>query len=536
MPLFGTSGTGEIIASPTDPNQAFYLWLFEPSSSTTCTFSQANGHRWLILKSTSAVGAGVSVPSGYSVGDFGPGVAPAKIPSGSHYPRQSASVDVWANWFDTAGPTTARVNVDGTCTPMTLGRGTMQNGAYKATLTNVATGCHRYYFEFKDSSNQAVTYPTTGSLGIGAAGTCPDWEVARPATCDAPPQFVLSVVLAGSGGGAVTSGPVGISCGMDCGELFNAGTMVTLTAMPAGGSLFNGWSGGGCSGNGTCVVTVNAATSVTATFTAITVPDAPIILSATPGNGQVSVSFSPPAFDGGSPVTGYTAQCAGAQTASNTGAGSPVTVTGMINGQSYSCGVIASNVIGDSPVSGRILVTPNTGTPLALLGVKSRKIHFAPPPFDLPIDYTVPVGSKVTVEPRNIGAGHAIVFQFNSTISSTGIVSAIDTVSGAITGVLAISAGSEIIVTLPGVPDKRRVTVSLTNVNGAGVNAAATIGFLVGDVNSTGVVNASDIAGVKARSLQSANTDNFKFDLDTSGTINATDVSAAKARSGRVLP
>lgn len=154
----------------------------------------------------------------------------------------------------------------------------------------------------------------------------------------------------------------------------------------------------------------------------------------------------------------------------------------------------------------------------------------------MPIDYTVPVGSKVTVEPRNIGAGHAIVFQFNSTISSTGIVSAIDTISGTIADVLAIPAGSEIIVTLPGVPDKRRVTVSLTNVNGAGVNATATIGFLVGDVNSTGVVNASDIAGVKARSLQSANTDNFKFDLDTSGTINATDVSATKARSGRVLP
>jgi hypothetical protein len=536
MPLFGTSGTGEIIASPTDPNQAFYLWLFEPSSSTTCTFSQANGHRWLILKSTSAVGAGVSVPSGYSVGDFGPGAAPAKIPSGSHYPRQSASVDVWANWYDTAGPAVARVNVDGACTPMSLGRGTVQNGAYRATFTNVASGCHRYYFEFKDASNQAVTYPSTGSLGIGAAGACMDWDAARPATCDALPLFVLSVILAGTGGGTVTSAPTGIICGADCSEPFNAGTMVTLSPAPASGSLFGGWSGGGCSGTGTCVVSVSAATSVTATFTAITSPDAPTVLSATPGNGRVSVSFLPPAHDGGSPVTGYTVQCAGPPAAFNLGTGSPITVTGMINGQSYSCGVIASNAIGDSPASGRILVTPNTGTPLALLGVKSRKTHLAPPPFDLPIDYTVPVSGRITVEPRNIGAGHTIVFQFNSTISSTGTVTAIDTVSGAIAGILANPAGSEIIVALPGVPDKRRVTVSLTNVNGAGVNAAATIGFLMGDVNSTGVVNASDIAGVKARSLQSANADNFKFDLDTSGTINATDVSAAKARSGLVLP
>ena len=62
----------------------------------------------------------------------------------------------------------------------------------------------------------------------------------------------------------------------------------------------------------------------------------------------------------------------------------------MINGQSYYCGVIASNVIGDSPVSGRILVTPNTGPTLALLGVKSRKNHLAPTPFDLPSEDTVP--------------------------------------------------------------------------------------------------------------------------------------------------
>lgn len=536
IPLFGVSGTGEIIASPTDPNQAFYLWLFENAPDPTCTFSSANGHRWLILKSTSAVGAGVSVPSGYSVGDFGPGAAPAKIPSGSHYPRQSASVDVWANWIDTAGPTVARVNVDGVCTPMTLGRGTTLNGAYRATLTNVATGCHRYYFEYKDAANQAVTYPTTGSLGLGPAGTCADWDVARPTTCDAPPQFGLSVVLAGTGSGSVSSVPPGISCGMDCGEPFNSGSMVTLTANPSIGSLFTGWSGGGCSGTGTCVVTVSALTSVTATFTAITVPDAPTILTATPGNAQVTVSFSGPGYNGGSPITGYTAQCAGAPTAFNTGAGSPIIVTGMINGQSYTCGVIASNAIGNSAPSGLILVTPNTGTPLELLGVKSRKTHLIPPPFDLPINFTIPANGAVTVEPRNIGAGHTIVFQFNAAIFSTGTFSAVDTVSGTIAGAIAIPAGNDVIATLPGVPDNRRVTVTLTNVNGVGVNANASIGFLVGDVNSSRTVNASDINGIKARLLQPANAANYRFDLDTSGTINAADVSAVKVRSGRVMP
>ncbi len=532
--LFGASPSGEIIATPTDPNSAFYLWLFENSASATCAFSGSNGHRWLILKSTGAVGAGVSLPSGYSVGDFGSGPAPAKIPSGSHYPRQSASVGVWANWFDTAAPTVARVNVDGVCTAMTQGRGvTVQNSAWSATLTNVASGCHRYYFEFKDSANQAVTYPTTGSLGIGPAGTCPDWDIARPATCD---LFILTVAKAGTGAGTVTSVPTGINCGGDCNEPYIAGTVVTLTAAPSGGSLFSGWSGSGCSGTGTCVVTTNAAASVTATFAAMTVPDAPTILTAIPGNGQVTVSFTPSVSNGGSPITLYTAQCAGTPATFKTGSGSPIVVTGMINGQSYTCGVIATNAIGNSTVSGLILATPNTGTPLQLLAVQSRKFHGAPPPFDLDINFSKLVGGPVTVEPRFAGVGHTIAFQFNGTISSAGAVSAIDATSGAVAGMTATPVNNEVLVFLPGVPDGRRVTITLTNVNGAGVNATASIGFLEGDVNSTRSVNASDISGVKARSVQTVTTANFRFDLNTSGMVDAFDISAVKARSGRVLP
>src|SRR5205807_2293496 len=42
----------------------------------------------------------------------------------------------------------------------------------------------------------------------------------------------------------------------------------TLTATPAAGSMFTGWSGGGCAGTGACTVTMNAATTVTAGFVA----------------------------------------------------------------------------------------------------------------------------------------------------------------------------------------------------------------------------------------------------------------------------
>ena len=178
--LFGGSPSGEIIVSTSDPNQSFYLWLFETGDTSSCQFTSRNGHRWLILKSTGAVGIGVA---GYSTGDFGAGSAPTKIPSGSHYPQQAASVETWANWYDSAGPSSASVNVDGTCTAMTLRRGTATNGAWSATVSGVGSGCHRYYFSFRDAAGATVTYPTTGSLAIGTGAACPDWDSARPAAC-----------------------------------------------------------------------------------------------------------------------------------------------------------------------------------------------------------------------------------------------------------------------------------------------------------------------------------------------------------------
>lgn len=178
--LFGGSPSGEIIASPSNPNTAFYLWLFEQGDTEECEFTQANGHRWLILQSTGAFGAGVA---GYSTGEFGGGSAPTKIPSGSHYPQQAASVALWANWYDSAGPSAATVNVDGSCTTMTRQRGTATNGAWSATVSGVGTGCRRYFFSFRDSGGNSVTYPSTGSLAIGSGASCPDWSSARPADC-----------------------------------------------------------------------------------------------------------------------------------------------------------------------------------------------------------------------------------------------------------------------------------------------------------------------------------------------------------------
>ena len=72
-----------------------------------------------------------------------------------------------------------------------------------------------------------------------------------------------------TGNGSITSLPTGIDCGSACSSAYDQGTIVTLTATPDNGSIFVGWSGGGCSGTGSCVITLNADTSVTATFAAV---------------------------------------------------------------------------------------------------------------------------------------------------------------------------------------------------------------------------------------------------------------------------
>jgi hypothetical protein len=80
-------------------------------------------------------------------------------------------------------------------------------------------------------------------------------------------SHVVSVALAGTGLGVVTSNPAGINCGTTCDARYASGTLVTLDATSSLGSIFSGWSGGGCSGTAPCQIAVNDATTVTATFT-----------------------------------------------------------------------------------------------------------------------------------------------------------------------------------------------------------------------------------------------------------------------------
>src|SRR4029079_18478619 len=68
-----------------------------------------------------------------------------------------------------------------------------------------------------------------------------------------------------------------------CTGIFDDGTNFELTATPASGSTFGGWSGAGCSGTGTCAFALGADTTVTAPFTANAEPP-----PATPPDTEIS--------------------------------------------------------------------------------------------------------------------------------------------------------------------------------------------------------------------------------------------------------
>ena len=120
-----------------------------------------------------------------------------------------------------------------------------------------------------------------------------------------------------------------------------------------------------------------------------TVPGAPTAVSGTPGNAQVALTWTAPASNGGSAITGYTVipQIAGVnQTPVNTGSTSTsFTVTGLTNGTAYTFEVEAINAIGAGAASSpSSAVTPSTvpGAPTigaVTAGVLSAVVNWTAP-------------------------------------------------------------------------------------------------------------------------------------------------------------
>lgn len=121
-----------------------------------------------------------------------------------------------------------------------------------------------------------------------------------------------------------------------------------------------------------------------------TVPSAPSITSASVGDGESIIAFTTP-DDGGSAILDYTVTATDTIVTANggqtvTGAASPLTVTGLVNGDAYTFVVTARNTDGDSsPSAPSGLIVPQAGV--------------TPPSNDPPIPNAVayPITKKVNL-------------------------------------------------------------------------------------------------------------------------------------------
>jgi hypothetical protein len=286
-----SGGTG----SATVCNGTTGACTFTPTSDSniTATFNVPPPSPLTI--STAGTGTG-SVSCNVNSGGFGPCAGPYADGTSIVLQATATSGSTFTGWTNGFGNATVCPNSPANCsftlnTNTTVTANFVLNAVTQFSVTSsTATGnggggtvqcnagpCGSYpvgtLISITPTPNSASLFSSwsngTGSVDANCsndAGACTFTLTANTSLTANFNRPTLNVIVGGAGTGTVNSNLAGINCTTNCTAPFDKGTVVTLTASGAG---FSGWSGGGCSGTGTCPVTLNVSTSVTATFGAV---------------------------------------------------------------------------------------------------------------------------------------------------------------------------------------------------------------------------------------------------------------------------
>ncbi|MFB2687161.1 DUF4347 domain-containing protein, partial [Shewanella mangrovisoli] len=343
-----------------DDNSGTNLAIIAGASSASYTLTTSDANKYLRVVVTANDGNGGTTPatSAYSAMVSTPNSPPSEIGLSNSTITQSGGTNATVGTFNTTDP-----DAGNTFTyTLVAGVGDTDNASFNIIGSSLRAN---------DSSALAAGSYSVRIRTTDNAGGSFEKVFAITVTDDVAP--VVSSI-APQGGSLPDANTVTFAVGFSEAVTGVSADDFTLTTTGNATGAISGVSGSGAvytvtvnniTGNGSIRLDLRVGTNITdtagnasAAYTSgtthtvdiPTVPDAPVVGTATAGNGQASVTFSAPTNNGGATITTYTVTSnPGGFT--GTGASSPISVTGLTNGVSYTFTVTATNSAGTGSAS-----------------------------------------------------------------------------------------------------------------------------------------------------------------------------------------
>ncbi len=259
---------------------------------------------------------------------------------------------------------------------------TVGPGATQAVVTGLTNGTS-YTFTVVATNVVGDGPPSAPSNAVTPHAIDPPTAPRNPvATASDRSATVTWLVPTSDGGGSIMSYTVSSNLGGFSVTVAGTELSATIDGLTNGTAYRFRVVATNAAGDGPASVLSNAVTPRA-------VPGSPTNVVATPGPGRATVSWTPPASNGGGAINGYiltASSSSGNVTKTVAGGATATSLTGLTNGVTYSITIVARNVVGTGPPSTPVNVTP-AGVPnaptgvVAVAGNGSASITWLPPAF-----------------------------------------------------------------------------------------------------------------------------------------------------------